>query len=114
MNIYDEINLANPMPEDVRAHYGVALLDLYYGPRGPDYWRTENDDPDAPDYRFLDSCKVLTGWFDSVDWPGYCDEEGRPMSLDEVEQASEQGTTYYEVDLAYLKQIIFGALERYI
>lgn len=99
------------MPDDVRKHSGAAMSDLYFGPKGPDYWREELDDPSAPDYSFTKSCKIVADWFDSVDWPSYVDEDGYAQRFSYLE---EWGVPYYEVTMADLKRELFGELASYI
>jgi hypothetical protein len=89
------------------------LADLYFGPKTPDFWREEYDDPDAADYSFLDSCKVISEWFSSVEWPSYIDEDGHAI---EDDQDAFDGTDIirYEVDPRGLKHNLFGELASYL
>lgn len=111
---YEHIIEAVPMPPDIGAHFSAALSDLYNGPKGPDYWREEMDDPSAPSYSFVESCKVVSKWFNGEDWPQYMDEECYPLDDMDRVNLEEDGLLYYEVDMRDLKHELFGELASYI
>jgi len=103
------------MPGDVMRHFTAALSDLYNGPHGADHWRTEDDDPSAPDYSFVSSCDYIARWWNDVaEVPEYCDEDGGPLDAMDRANLEDEGILYYEVDRASVKRAIFGELASYL
>ena len=102
------------MPPDVKRHFKAALSDLYCGPHGTDHWREETDDPSAPPYSFVESCRVVSKWFHDQDWPSYCDEDGYPLAEGDRQNFEDEGCPYYEVNTSDIKRELFGELARYI
>lgn len=108
MNIYETLVKSSgiKVPPDIQAHANAATYDLYYGPHGVDYWREEKGIDQ--DYSFTASCKAVSDWFDSQDWPQYCDEDGEPLAEGDRQNFEDEGIHYYEVDLSDLRKDLFG------
>lgn len=114
MNLTKELikNSGIEMPDVVKKHYSAALSDLYNGPLGVSHFREE--DPDAPDYSFVKSCRIVSEWFHDQDWPSYCDEDGFPLDDMDRVNLEEEGIMYYAVDTKDIKHEIFGELASYL
>lgn len=88
-------------PEDIQRHISAVRTDLYFGPLESDYFEIEYGLNEK--YSFQDSLEVIRDWWEDLDVPQYCDQEGYPQSQEDIEEYSG-----WEINKTDLEPIIFG------
>lgn len=116
MNPLKEFVQTIEIPDEINEHISAATSDLYFGPKDPDFWREEKDDPSLPDYSFIDSCRIISEWVDELDIPSFIDEDGCPVNdAESVDYCNKYEIPYYEVcDRSFKSELLGSELAQYI